>query len=89
MLAPSERAVIDVSFDQPGQVTLEHHTPQQTYTLAAISVSDERATPSLEQQFETVRTSDDMVAERNRIRRSSTPPGQDAGVRRGDGHGCP
>ena len=35
VLAPSERAVIDVLFDQPGQVTLEHHTPQQTYSLAA------------------------------------------------------
>ena len=67
VLAPSERAVIDVNFDQSGQVTLEHHTPQQTYPLAAITVSDERATPSLEQQFETVRTNEDMVAERNRI----------------------
>ena len=43
VLAPSERAVIHVNFDQPGQVTLEHHTPEQTYQLAAITVSDERS----------------------------------------------
>ncbi len=67
VLAPSERAVIDVSFDQSGKVTLEHHTPQQTYALATIAVTDERAAPSLEQQFEAVRTNEDMVAERNRI----------------------
>ena len=56
VLAPSERAVIDVIFDQSGQVTLEHHTPQQTYTLAAITVSDERAMPSLDEQFEIMRS---------------------------------
>ena len=27
LLAPSERAVVDVLFDEPGQVTLEHRTP--------------------------------------------------------------
>src|SRR5204863_9927758 len=26
LLAPSERAVVDVLVDQPGQLTLEHHT---------------------------------------------------------------
>ena len=30
MLAPSERAVVDVLFDEPGQVTLEHHTPDRS-----------------------------------------------------------
>jgi hypothetical protein len=35
VLAPSERAVVDVLFDEPGQVTLEHHHPDRTYSLAA------------------------------------------------------
>ncbi len=67
VLAPSERAVIDVIFGKPGRVTLEHHTPQQTYTLAAIAVSDERAVPSLDDQFELIRSNAEMVAERTRI----------------------
>ncbi len=67
VLAPSERAVVDVNFVQSGQVTLEHHTPQQTYQLAAIAVRDEPATPSLDEQFEVLRRNEDMVAERNRI----------------------
>ena len=36
ILAPSERVVIDVLFDQPGAVRLEHRTPERTYRLASI-----------------------------------------------------
>jgi FtsP/CotA-like multicopper oxidase with cupredoxin domain len=67
LLAPSERAVVDVLFDEPGQFTLEHRTPDRTYPLAAITVSDEPAEPSLAPQFEELRTNADMVAERERI----------------------
>ena len=31
VLAPSERVVVDVLFEQPGQLTLEHRTPERTY----------------------------------------------------------
>ena len=47
MLAPSERAVVDVLFDKPGQLTLEHRIPDRRYPLATITVSDEPAVPSL------------------------------------------
>src|SRR3989449_11023493 len=40
LLAPSERAVIDVLFDTPGQVRLEHRTPDHTYDLGAFTVTD-------------------------------------------------
>ena len=39
MLAPSERAVIDVKFDTPGKVRLEHRTPDRVYDLGAFSAS--------------------------------------------------
>ena len=42
LLAPSERAVVDVLIEQPGQLTLEHHTPNRTYPLASITVTKER-----------------------------------------------
>ncbi len=67
LLAPSERAAVDVLFDEPGQLTLEHRTPDRTYPLAAIAVSDEPAEPSLAPQFEQLRTNADMVAEREGI----------------------
>jgi FtsP/CotA-like multicopper oxidase with cupredoxin domain len=67
VLAPSERVVVDVLFDQPGELGLEHHTPDRVYPLAAIHVSDERAEPSLTEQFELLRTNDDMTAVREPI----------------------
>jgi FtsP/CotA-like multicopper oxidase with cupredoxin domain len=67
LLAPSERVVVDVLFDQPGELTLEHRTPERVYPLAAIRVGEERADPSLDEQFGDVRTNADMVAERERI----------------------
>ncbi|HZM55484.1 MAG TPA: multicopper oxidase domain-containing protein [Acidimicrobiales bacterium] len=67
LLAPSERVVVDVLFGAPGQVTLEHHTPDRTYALAEITVTDDQAAPSLVGQFDVVRTNADMVAERERM----------------------
>ncbi|MGH2386220.1 MAG: multicopper oxidase domain-containing protein, partial [Candidatus Limnocylindria bacterium] len=67
VLAPSERVVVDVLFDRAGDLTLEHRTPDRMYALATISVSEDRAEPSLEEQFEVLRTNADMVAERERI----------------------
>ena len=40
LLAPSERAVVDVLFDTPGQVRLEHRTPDRVYDLGAFTVTD-------------------------------------------------
>jgi FtsP/CotA-like multicopper oxidase with cupredoxin domain len=67
ILAPSERVVIDVLFNQPGELTMEHHTPERVYRLAAIRVGQEPAEPSLSERFEVLRTNRDMVAERERI----------------------
>jgi len=39
LLAPSERAVIDVLFDAPGVVQLEHRTPERVYELGSFTVA--------------------------------------------------
>jgi FtsP/CotA-like multicopper oxidase with cupredoxin domain len=67
VLAPSERVVVDVLFNQTSDVTLEHHTPERVYRLASIHVSEHPAEPSLEERFEVLRTNADMAAERERI----------------------
>jgi FtsP/CotA-like multicopper oxidase with cupredoxin domain len=67
ILAPSERVVVDVLFDQPGEATLEHRTPERTYALAAITVDEERAEPQLEREHEALRVNEDLSAERERI----------------------
>jgi FtsP/CotA-like multicopper oxidase with cupredoxin domain len=67
ILAPSERAVVDVLFDQPGQLELQHRTPDRAYRLATITVTGEPATPALAEQFEVLRTAPELAAERRAL----------------------
>ena len=43
ILAPSERVVVDVLFDQPGQLALLHRTPDKDYKLATVDVGARHA----------------------------------------------
>jgi FtsP/CotA-like multicopper oxidase with cupredoxin domain len=64
ILAPSERAVVDVLFGQPGQLELQHRTPDRTYRLATVTVTRERAEPSLAEQFPELHGAPELIAER-------------------------
>ena len=64
ILAPSERTVVDVLAGQPGQLELQHRTPGRTYRLATITVTGDRATPTLAEEFEVLRTAPELAAER-------------------------
>ncbi len=67
ILAPSERVIVDVMFDRPGAFVLEHRTPERTYPLADIAVGEDRAEPSLEDQFARLRTNPEFAEERARL----------------------
>jgi FtsP/CotA-like multicopper oxidase with cupredoxin domain len=66
-LAPSERVVVDVLFEQPGELVLEHRTPQRTYPLATVAISETRAEPALSERFDALRTNPELSAERERV----------------------
>ena len=66
LLAPSERAVIDVLFDTPGQVMLEHRTPDHTYDLGAFTVTEGAASDAAG-SFGVLRTDPDLTAEHQSI----------------------
>ena len=66
MLAPSERAVVDVLFDTPGQVTFEHRTPDHTYDLGAFTVTQGAASDAAG-SFEVLRTDPQLAAEHQSI----------------------
>ena len=66
LLAPSERAVVDVLFEAPGQVFLEHRTPDHTYDLGAFTVTAGAASDAAG-SFEVLRTDSDLTAEHNSI----------------------
>jgi FtsP/CotA-like multicopper oxidase with cupredoxin domain len=67
LLAPSERAVVDVLFGEPGDAVLQHRTPEQTYALGTFQVGEVRAEPQLEGSFGELRTDPELTAERERI----------------------
>ncbi len=67
LLAPSERVVVDVLFGEPGELELEHRTPDRTYRLASITVVDEPPERSFAEKFAPPRTNRDMVELRKRI----------------------
>ncbi|HET7295292.1 MAG TPA: multicopper oxidase family protein [Vicinamibacteria bacterium] len=67
LIAPSERAVVDVLFDEPGRVEIHHHTPRRQYRVATVTVTDEPTRSSLAPGFASLRTSPDLAAERERL----------------------
>jgi FtsP/CotA-like multicopper oxidase with cupredoxin domain len=64
LLALSERAIIEVLFEQPGELQLKHTGPDQSYTLGTINVHDEPIEPSYAEEFETLRSNLEFVSER-------------------------
>jgi FtsP/CotA-like multicopper oxidase with cupredoxin domain len=66
LLAPSERAVVDVLFDRPGEVQLEHRTPGHTYKLGAFTVTQGTAS-EVAASFEQLRTDPELTAEHNSL----------------------
>jgi FtsP/CotA-like multicopper oxidase with cupredoxin domain len=66
MLAPSERAVLDVLFDTPGEVRLEHRTPDQVYDLGAFAVAGS-STGTAGEAFDDLRVDPELSAEHRSI----------------------
>ena len=68
LLAPSERAIVDVQFDRAGVARLEHRTPDRTYDLGAISVvSANPAFAALRVDPELTTIAADLDADRERV----------------------
>ena len=67
VLAPSERVILDVLFDHSGQLTLEHITPDRTYPLAAITVTEDPVERDLGEQFAILRSDPELASERPRL----------------------
>ncbi len=73
LLAPSERAVIDVLFEAPGQVFLEHRTPDRVYDLGAFTVT-EGEPGAAAGAFGVLRTDPELTAEHHSIGRDLERP---------------
>lgn len=65
-LAPSERAIVDVLFDTPGDVPLEHRTPGEVYRLGAFTVAGTAAGDAA-RSFDVLRTDPELTEERQAL----------------------
>jgi FtsP/CotA-like multicopper oxidase with cupredoxin domain len=75
VLAPSERAVVDLLVERPGELALEHHTPDRTYQLATVTVGEGQAAPSpAAQEFKQLRRAPELEAERQQLDRWLAAP---------------
>jgi FtsP/CotA-like multicopper oxidase with cupredoxin domain len=74
LLAPSERAVVDVLVDQPGELSLEHRTPDRIYRLARVTVTEDGRGPAAAREFEVLRRAPELAAERAQLDRWLAAP---------------
>ena len=74
VLGPSERAVVEVLFANAGSYKLEHKTPDRTYTLGTIIVSNEKVAASFEKEFAVLRSNKDIQSEIDAFRSSFNKP---------------
>jgi Multicopper oxidase len=64
IISPSERAIIDALFDQPGTAILQNRTPQHTAQLATFAVHPGAASPPFRENFIKLRTDPELTRER-------------------------
>src|SRR5262245_52746818 len=67
LLAPSARAVVDVLFERAGSFPLEHRTPDSTYRLGSVEVTEGEAGPSYAEAFASRHESRELGEERARL----------------------
>src|SRR5215217_6566051 len=66
VLAPSERVVVDVLVERPGELALEHRTPGRSYRLAGLTVAEGRPGPAAA-RFGVLGRAPELAAEREQL----------------------
>jgi FtsP/CotA-like multicopper oxidase with cupredoxin domain len=61
IISPSERAIVEVMFDKSGTYAIQNKTPDKTYTLGSVSVSDTPISISYASEFNQLKTHTDTV----------------------------
>lgn len=61
VLGPSERAIVEVLFDKSGTFAMQNKTPDKTYTLGSVIVSEGRVKTSYAAEFATARGHDEVA----------------------------
>jgi FtsP/CotA-like multicopper oxidase with cupredoxin domain len=67
LLSPSERAIVDVRFNDAGSIPLEHRTPERTYTLGTVQVDHTAAASPAAATYDELRSSGELASWRARL----------------------
>lgn len=70
VLGPSERVIVEVLFDKVGAYTIQNRTPDKTYALGSVMVSNEQVTESYVTEFQTLRSHQEMITSIDPLRSS-------------------
>lgn len=74
IIGPSERVIVEALFAKTGTYTLEHKTPQKTYTLGTVEVSSDVVSPYYGDIFSTLRINETAKASFEPYRQYFTSP---------------
>lgn len=61
LLAPSERAIVDIYFAKAGTYSMQNNTPNGKTILGNVVVSEQKVTDSYEKEFSTLETNKDTI----------------------------
>lgn len=69
IIGPSERQVVDVLFEKPGTYQIQNKTPNKTYSLGEVTVSNDPIATSYKTEFITPRTNLDVISDIDKYRK--------------------
>lgn len=67
LLAPGERRVVDVLFDQAGDYPVQHRTPDKTYSLGTVTVKEPAVAQSYAKEFAILRSEEPDLENRTAL----------------------
>lgn len=73
-IAPAERYIVDVRFEDDGTFALSHESPLARYSLGSVHVSSTDASPSFEKEFNTLRSNEDVITDIDAFRNDFARP---------------
>lgn len=68
VISPWERYIIEVYFENAWEYNIENKTPNKTYDLWKVIVSNESVKDSYKKEFETLRTNQDVISDIDKFR---------------------
>lgn len=68
IIAPAERYIVEVMFNKSWTYTIQNKTPNKTYSLWKIEVSDKKLLSNYKKEFDTLRVNKDIISDIDKFR---------------------